>query len=131
MAYVCLYLDYAETLAPYSLEERGALVTAMLRYASSGELPDFSGPERFIWPTLRAQMDRDALAYAERCSKNRANGSKGGRPRGKANGSAKTDRFLQEPRKPKKKENESSSSYATSTIAPALEGGAREEEYEF
>ena len=55
---------------------------------------------------MRAQMDRDATKYAERCAINAENGSKGGRPR-KANKSEnnrekpkETERFLDKPRKP-------------------------------
>ena len=37
--FVCLYLDYLETFAPYSYEERGRIVTAMLEFAAEESLP--------------------------------------------------------------------------------------------
>ena len=78
MNYVCLYISYLESLAPFSDDEIGRIVKAMLTYAETGEVPQFDGNERFIWPTLKAQIDRDETAYQERCEKNRANGAKGG-----------------------------------------------------
>ena len=81
MTYICLYLDYLELLEPYDLTARGALLTALLRYARTGEVPEFQGPERYLWPFLQNQFDRDAKAYEMRCAQNRANGAKGGRPR--------------------------------------------------
>lgn len=81
MPYVCLYADYEQTLAPFTDEERGRILMAMLRYLNTGENTDFTGNERFIWPTLCAQLQRDRVSYEERCEKNRLNGRKGGRPR--------------------------------------------------
>lgn len=80
MNYVCLYISYLESLVPFSDEEIGRLVRAMLTYAATGEAPQFDGNERFVWPTLKAQIDRDEVAYRERCEKNRVNGAKGGTP---------------------------------------------------
>lgn len=80
MAYVCLYARYLQTLAPYTDAERGRIMTAMLTYATTGKAPTFEGSERFIWPTIQAQIDRDEQVYQDRCEKNRANGAKGGRP---------------------------------------------------
>ena len=74
LAYVCLYLSYRESLEPYTMEERGRLVTAMMNYQATGEIPAFSGNERFLWPTLRSQLDRDIQGYEEKCAKNRENG---------------------------------------------------------
>ena len=105
LAYVCLYLSYRESLEPYSMEERGRLVTAMMDYQATGEIPAFSGNERFLWPTLRSQLDRDIQGYEEKCAKNRENGAKGGRPK-KQTVSAETERFSEKPKKAKEKEKE-------------------------
>lgn len=71
--YVCLYTSYLEALSPFTDAEQGRLMTAMLQYAATGELPEFNGNERFIWPSLQAQIDRDAEKYRLRCEKNREN----------------------------------------------------------
>ena len=103
MNYVCLYVSYLESLAPFLDEEIGRMVRAMLIYTATGEIPLFDGNERFIWPTLKAQIDRDKAAYQERCEKNRANGAKGGRPKNQSV-ITKTEWFAEKPKKAKEKE---------------------------
>ena len=105
MNYVCLYVSYLESLAPFSDEEIGRMVRAMLIYTATGETPLFDGNERFIWPTIKAQIDRDEAAYQERCEKNRANGAKGGRPKNQSV-ITKTEWFAEKPKKAKEKEKE-------------------------
>ncbi len=102
--YVCLYLSYLQSLSPFTDEECGRIIRAMLNYAETGEAPQFEGNERFIWPSLQAQIDRDMEAYRAKCSKNRANGSKGGRPPKNPTVIPETERFLEKPKKPKEKE---------------------------
>ena len=104
MAYVCLYSRYLQTLEPFTDAERGRIMTGMLTYAATGEAPLFDGNERYIWPTIQAQIDRDVAAYHERCEKNRSNGSKGGRPKKQAVIS-ETERFLEKPKKAKTNTN--------------------------
>ncbi len=118
MNYVCLYISYLESLAPFSDEEIGRMVRAMLIYTATGEIPLFDGNERFIWPTLKAQIDRDEAAYQERCEKNRANGAKGGRPKNQSVIS-ETEWFSEKPKKAKEKEKESESIEADKPPAPA------------
>ena len=70
---IYLYLDYLELFGEYSLEERGRLITAMLEYATTGAIPELEGPERYVWPTLRGQIDRDREKYNARCRQNAEN----------------------------------------------------------
>ena len=104
--YVCLYASYLESLSPFTDEECGRLVRAMLNYAATEDVPQFDGNERFIWPSLQAQIDRDIETYQAKCSRNRANGSKGGRPHKNPAVIPETERFLEKPKKPKEKEKE-------------------------
>lgn len=104
--YVCLYMSYLQSLSPFTDEERGRIVMAMLNYAATGELPQFEGNERFIWPSLQAQIDRDIETYQAKCARNKANGSKGGRPPKNPTVIPETERFLEKPKKPKEKEKE-------------------------
>ena len=101
LPYVCLYARYLDTLEPFTDAERGRIMTAMLSYSIFGEIPVFEGNEKFIWPTIKAQIDRDAEAYQKRCERNRANGSKGGRPKNQTDNAEteKTERFSEEPKK--------------------------------
>lgn len=104
--YVCLYMSYLQSLSPFTDAERGRLVTAMMNYAATGEVPQFDGNERFIWPSLQNQIDRDIETYQAKCARNRANGSKGGRPSKNQTVIPETERFLEKPKKPKEKEKE-------------------------
>ena len=70
---IYLYLDYLELFGEYTMEQRGRLVTAMLEYAATGVIPEFDGPERFVWPSLRGQMDRDNEKYEAKCRRNAEN----------------------------------------------------------
>lgn len=55
--YIVLGDNYDGFFETYSDEEVGRLVKAMLRYRSSGETPDFTGNERYIWPAIQRDLD--------------------------------------------------------------------------
>ena len=76
MPYVCLYTSYLQQLSIFTDAQRGRLLTGLLQYLDTGEAPVFKGSERYIWPTLQAQLDRDLEAYQARCQKNRENALK-------------------------------------------------------
>ena len=100
MPYVCLYASYLTGLAPYTDSQLGRLVRAMLAYGATGEEPVFDGCERYVWPMLKDQLDRDLESYWQRCEKNRANAAKGGRPKNQSV-ILETDGFSEKPKKPK------------------------------
>ena len=81
LCYVCLYNDYGINLGALSDEEFGRLTRAMIRYNTTGDAPEFTGNERFVWPIIRSQIDRNRKAYEKKCETNRRNGQKGGRPK--------------------------------------------------
>ena len=78
MKYVKVYYDWLEMMEALSDGERGRLITAALEYARSGIVPSLSGSERFVFPSIRAQIDRDAQSYSEISEKRKSSGSKGG-----------------------------------------------------
>lgn len=92
MAYIRLYYDQLESLTPYSDAEVGRLIRGLLKYAQDGTEPEFTGNERFIWPTLRGAVERDAEQYASKCAKLRENGRQGGRGH-KADGSEENQKL--------------------------------------
>lgn len=57
--YFCTYHSYLAAIEPLNDEERGRLFTALLTYSQTGTAPDLPGNERFVFPTMREQMDRD------------------------------------------------------------------------
>ena len=71
MPYVCLYASYLTGLAPYTDSQLGRLVRAMLAYGATGEEPVFDGCERYVWPMLKDQLDRDQENYRKRWGKTR------------------------------------------------------------
>ena len=71
--YVCLYHSYLDAMEALGDAERGRLMTAMLTYSSQGAVGELSGNEKFIWPMIRSQIDRDREAYEQKCENNRSN----------------------------------------------------------
>lgn len=83
--YIKLFLRYEETLEPLSDAEKGRLFMALLKYARTGEVPQLTGNERFLFPTLKQQADRDKEEYEEFLQRQQNNGKKGGAPSGNQN----------------------------------------------
>lgn len=52
-------------------EQLGQLFRAMLTYFTDGKAPKFAGVLKFVWITVRQQMDRDMEKYEKKCEKNR------------------------------------------------------------
>lgn len=83
--YFKAFHSYLESIEPLNDAERGRLFTALLEYSKTGATEKLSGNERYVFPTLKANIDRETEAYAEKAQKNRENGSKGGRPKNPKN----------------------------------------------
>lgn len=71
MKYLKVFVDFADKIELLGDAERGRLFTAMLEYASSGAEPDLRGNERFIWPTAKSEIDRQADSYKNICETNK------------------------------------------------------------
>ena len=71
MKYLKVFVDFAEKIEFLGDAERGRLFKAMLEYASSGAEPDLRGNERFIWPTAKSEIDRQAESYKSICETNK------------------------------------------------------------
>ena len=82
MTYIKLFIDYLEAIEPLGDAERGRLFTALLQYAKTGEAPHLSGSERFIFPMMRMQVDRDTASFCDESNRisesRREAGRKGG-----------------------------------------------------
>lgn len=63
LTYIKVFVDYLEALEPLGDAERGRLFTSLLTYARTGEAPQLNGNERFIFPMMRANIDRDTPKY--------------------------------------------------------------------
>ena len=71
--YFCCYHSYLEVMEQLNDAEKGRLFTACLQYSKTGEVPQLSGNERFVFPTFKAQIDRDNAKYQEKCRKQSEN----------------------------------------------------------
>lgn len=74
------YHSYLKSIEPLNDAERGRLFTALLEYSISGAAPELRGNERYIFPTMKEQIDRDKAKYEAKCAAQSENGKKGGRP---------------------------------------------------
>ena len=81
LTYIKVFIDTLDLIEPLNNEERGRLFTALLEYARTGETLAAEGNERFLFPVLKAQLDREAVNYEKMCETSRANGRLGGRPK--------------------------------------------------
>lgn len=76
------HFENIEDMEDLTLEQKGMIFEAMIGYSISGNEPNFTDPElRGAWRPIRRRLKKDMEAYEERCSRNRSNGTKGGRPK--------------------------------------------------
>ena len=109
------HYENIEDIEDMTLEEKGAILDAMIAYSKDGTEADFDDRVmKAAWKPIRRRIDKDAEAYEERCRRNSENGKKGGRPSKdedeseKANGFSenpeKANGFSENPEKPRKSE---------------------------
>lgn len=65
LTFIKLFVDYLDAIEPLGDAERGRLFTALLVYTRTGEAPQLGGNERFLFPMMRAQIDRDKAEFEE------------------------------------------------------------------
>ena len=102
------YHSYLTAIEPLNDAERGRLFTALLIYSSTGEVPDLRGNERFVFPQMKWQIDRDKGGYNDFCARQAENGKKGGRPKKPLVNSEtqKTQAFFEKPKKANNKDKD-------------------------
>ena len=71
ITYIKVFVDSLDAIEPLGDAERGRLFTSLLTYARSGKVPQLNGNERFLFPMMRAQIDRDVLSKDELSQKRR------------------------------------------------------------
>ena len=69
IVYIKVFVDYLDAIEPLGDAERGRLFTSLLTYARTGEAPQLGGNERFLFPMMKAQIDRDTLSKEELSAK--------------------------------------------------------------
>ena len=71
--FFCAYHSYLKSIEPLTDAEKGRLFVSCLQYSMTGEAPDLRGNERFIFPMMKEQIDRDNANYQAKCERNREN----------------------------------------------------------
>lgn len=71
MKYIQLYYDTVDACVALNDQQFGRLIRAILRYAASGQPPQLKGVERHYLARYMQDIDRDKLAYDEKCRKSR------------------------------------------------------------
>ncbi len=75
-----VYFDWESPFDCLSNESLGELFRAMIKYAKNETEPEFTDPTlSIIFSFIKTAVDRDKLAYEERCKKNAENARKGAR----------------------------------------------------
>lgn len=81
LAYLQIFADQEEELNMLDDAARGRLLSALLAYATRGEVIPLTGEERLLFPSFRRNIDQAAAKLETQ----QANGSKGGRPKNQHN----------------------------------------------
>lgn len=76
-----LYTDYLPQIELLSNEQRGILLTAVMRYASALELPEMDGITSMAFSFIKANMDKDNEKYERTVKARQEAGKSGGRPK--------------------------------------------------
>lgn len=81
LTYIKVFVDYLDAIELLGDAERGRLFTALLEYGRTGVAPQLGGNERFLFPMMRAQIDRDKASLEAESSAYSEAGKKGAKAR--------------------------------------------------
>lgn len=85
--YIKIWDTYESYFEPLSAAEVGRLVLAMMKYKSSGTEPELNGNERYVWPAIKRDLDKDAEYIEGKRISGKAGGSSSKRKQNEANAS--------------------------------------------
>ena len=71
------YHSYLNAIEQLNDAERGRLWTALLEYSSTGTISELRGNERFVFPQMKWQIDRDKETYDALCKERSKAGKRG------------------------------------------------------
>lgn len=78
---MCFRFRWFDTLQCLPEPELRQMLAAIREYAENDQAPEFGGIAAALWNEFKTCIDHDKAEYATVCERNRANGSKGGRPK--------------------------------------------------
>ncbi len=79
-----MYAEYLRHVKKLSMEQRGALFTAILCYTAGESVPELDPVTDMIFGVIQERIDRDTAIYLEKVEKRREAGKLGGRPKANA-----------------------------------------------
>lgn len=120
--YIKIWDTYESYFEPLSAAEVGRLVLAMMKYKSSGTEPELNGNERYVWPAVKRDLDKDAEYIEGKRISGKAGGASSKRKQNEANAS----KSKLEKEKEKEKDKISSSSCDETTTTKPVEDVFRE-----
>ena len=120
--YIKIWDTYESYFEPLSAAEVGRLVLAMMKYKSSGTEPELNGNERYVWPAVKRDLDKDA----EYIEGKRISGKAGGLSSKRKQSEANESKSKLEKEKEKEKDKISSSSCDGTTTTKPIEDVFRE-----
>lgn len=82
--YIKIWDTYESYFEPLSAAEVGRLVLAMMKYKSSGTEPELNGNERYVWPAVKRDLDKDAEYIEGKRISGKAGGSSSKRKQSEA-----------------------------------------------
>lgn len=112
LEYLKVTPEIMEKISAYDQEQQGRIMLAMIAYALDGVEPEFDGVEKFIWATLKMDIDRCAASI----EKQSTNGSKGGRPPKSKHDNSETQKNPEKPTETQPKPSESLNSNTNTNI---------------
>lgn len=109
MKYLKLFYDNWYEFEPFTLEERGRLITALFAIVRGEKVDEEAlGNTRYVLPTFRKQLERDKESYDRKVQTAQINGAKGGRPKSENNlyGFTETEIGFEKPKWAQEEEKE-------------------------
>lgn len=73
MTYLKIYTDFLTDAKELSDTEIGRLFRFMLKYALEDTEPKIKGNERYMWASVKKNIDAQKKAYSHQCSVNKQN----------------------------------------------------------
>ena len=121
-----IHHDFEAMFRLLPMEQRGMLITAIFEYCIRGhETEDLPEAANMAFCCIKRVLERDSIAYQERCRINSENGKKGGRPR-KNSPPSQTQWFFQETKKPySDSDSESDSDSDSDSVSDSDSGSDR------
>ena len=73
MKYLKLFTDFTDRMTELNDSERGRLFVALLKYAETGVTPELRGNEKYVFSSVKVDIDAQRKNYESVCDRNQRN----------------------------------------------------------